>query len=193
MSGLHTRGGGLDARRGFARTLAFGLAAALGVPAVAVALAPVGSSLALCLYLVGLAIAYLGWIAGSRRRALVAGAIASAAVLLLPVLGPSVGFTAVAAALLLAAVRSGYLYRGASPRALVLEVGLLLGGLATAKLLATPGVLGMALAVWGFFVVQSLYFLLARPRARTPGGGGDPFERVRERLEGLLEDLESAH
>ena len=55
-----------DVRRGFARTLLFGALAALGVPAVRLLLAPVlGLPLALSLYLVGLAIVYLAWIAGS--------------------------------------------------------------------------------------------------------------------------------
>ena len=111
--------------------------------------------------------------------------------LVLPVLAPGLGFTAVAAAALVAAVRSGILYRGPQPRLLLLEAVLLLGGLATAKLLASPGVLGIALAVWGYFVVQSLYFLLARPRARAGTAAGDPFESARERLEGLLDEIES--
>lgn len=181
----------LDARSGFGRTLLFGALAALGVPAVRLLVAPVlGGGLAFSLYWVGLAIAYLFWIAGSLRRGVGAATIASLGGLVLLVLAPSASFVAAGATLLVAAVRSGFLYRAPQPRLVALEALLLVGGLLVAELLAAPGVLGLALAVWGYFLVQSLYFLLARPRVRHPAGGGDPFERARERLERLLDEVE---
>lgn len=180
-----------DVRRGFARTLVFGALAALGVPAVWLLLAPLlGSSLVLGLYWVGLAIAYPVWIAGSLRRAVGAAALSGVGALVLLALLPGLSVMAAGAALLVAAVRSGFLYRAPQPRLLVLEALLLVVGLTVANALATPGVLGMALAVWGYFLVQSLYFLLARPRPRAATPGGDSFERASERLERLLDEME---
>jgi hypothetical protein len=181
----------IDARSGFARTLLFGAVAALGVPAVRLLVAPVlGSGLAFSLYWVGLAIAYLFWIAGSLRRGVGAAALASAGGLVLLAIAPGASFAAAGATLLVAAIRSGFLYRAPQPRLVVLEALLLVGGLLVAELLAAPGVLGLALAVWGYFLVQSLYFLLARPRPRSAAEPGDPFERARERLECLLDEVE---
>lgn len=181
----------IDARRGFARTLVFGAGAALGVPAVRLLVAPVlGGGLAFGLYWVGLAGAYLFWIAGSLRRGVAAAALAAAGGGALLLLAPGPTFAAAGVTALVAAIRSGFLYRGPQPRLLLLEALLLLGGLGVAELLATPGVLGLALAVWGYFLVQSLYFPLARPRPRRPAEAGDPFERARERLERLLDEAE---
>ena len=180
-----------DVRRGFARTLVFGALAALGVPAAWLLLAPVlGSSLLLSLYWTGLAIAYPAWIAGSLRRGLAAGALAGFGALVLLAFLPGPPVAALGTALLIAAVRSGFLYRAPQPRLLVLEALLLVGGLGVANALASPGVLGEALAVWGYFLVQSLYFLVARPRPRAATPGGDPFERASERLERLLNEME---
>jgi len=178
-----------DVRSGFHRTLLFGALAALGVPAVGLLAAPVlGFGTAICLYVLGLAATYLAWIAGGARRALGAAALAGLGSLVLLVLAPGPFLLAVGAALLVAVVRSGFLYRGPQPRLLLLEGVLLLAGLAVAEALAAPGVLGIALAIWGYFLVQSLYFLLARPARRAVRPAGDPFERARERLERLLEE-----
>jgi hypothetical protein len=181
----------LSGRRGFARTLAFALLAALGVPAVRLLVAPIlGTSAALSLYFAALAAGYLAWIAGTLRRAVGVAALAAAGGVAVLALAPGLETVAVGAALIVAVGRSAFLYRAPQPRLLLVEAALLLAGLATASLLATPGVLGISLAVWGYFLVQSAFFLVARPRARTPGPAGDPFERARERLDALLDDLQ---
>ena len=178
-------------RRGFSRTLLFGALAAVGVPAAGVLLAPVlGLPLTLSLYVLGLPIAYLAWIAGSLRRGVLAGGLAAAGTLVLLLFLPGPTLAAVGAALTVAAVRSGFLFRAPQPRLLVLEAVLLVTGLAVADALAGPGLIGSALTVWGYFLVQSLYFLLARPRVRAARSAGDPFERARERLERLLDEIE---
>jgi hypothetical protein len=183
---------GIDPRRGFVRTLLFGGVAALAVPAVWLGAAPwLGGFAALGLYLVGLTGAYLAWIAGSLRRGLVAGALGSAAAMVLLVLAaPYLILLAAGCAVVVAALRSGFLFRGPQPRLWVLEAVLLVAALAVAGALAAPGWLGVALAIWGWFLVQSVWFLLARPAPRRPGPAGDPFERARERLERLLDELE---
>src|SRR5262249_35502223 len=61
-------------------------------------------------------------------------------------------------------------------------------GLAAAAHFARGGLLALCLAVWGYFLVQSAYFLIG---ARTPGAGAalDPFDRARARLLRLLGDV----
>ena len=67
--------------------------------------------------------------------------------------------------------RSVLLYRVRVTRGLAIEVALSLGGLMLASWFAAPGMLGGSLALWGFFLAQSLYFPLsaATPRRRARG------------------------
>ena len=55
---------------------------------------------------------------------------------------------------------------------------------ATAAALVT---LGLCLAIWGYFLVQSGYFLMATA-GPSAGAAVDPFDRARARLLRLLED-----
>ncbi|RIL01431.1 MAG: hypothetical protein DCC71_17730, partial [Proteobacteria bacterium] len=66
---------------------------------------------------------------------------------------------------------------------------LLGGGLALARFVAAPGALGIALALWSFYGVQSAFFLAGGVRERAAdGAGADRFERARRRALALLED-----
>ena len=62
------------------------------------------------------------------------------------------------------------------------------GGLLFARLLGTRSPLGMALAIWAFFLVQSFFFLLPAVgvRERTTGHP-DPFEEAHARAMEVLE------
>ncbi len=174
----------LPGRAGFFRSLGFAaLAAALQPAAVAALGVSPPASLLLTL------VAYVVVIAPGRGRALAAAGLAlllGGACLALP-LGPDprlVGY-----ALALAVCRSGLLYRSPGARALALEVGLGAASLAAAALLRSPDPAGLALATWGFFLVQSLFFLvggLERRPAAAPGV--DPFERARCRALSLLDE-----
>jgi hypothetical protein len=95
-----------------------------------------------------------------------------------------VGHTAVASAGLIACGRSGILYRSRPLRALVLESLLAAGGLVFAGQLAGAS---LALAAWGYFLVQSLFFLVGGIEARPDPGPADPFERARAELLALLD------
>lgn len=181
--------GALGARRGFARSLGFAVLAALGVSVVLALAAPIARG-GLALTLAGLAVAYLAWIAGSRRRALGVVLLATPAAALVLVLAPGLASVAVGQALLVSVGRSGFLYRSAGLRRLALEAALLLGGLVLAGALASHSAFGIALAVWGYFLVQSAFFLAAGAGGREGAPAGDPFERVRERLERLLDEME---
>ena len=175
---------------GFSRSLVFAAVAAAGWPAFSLVAAPLlGVGGALSLYLVLAAALHVFGIAPRPARGLVAA---------LSALGLGVGVLALArgpadaaigAALMLGVARSGILYRARTARAVIAEALLLGGGLALARFLLVPGPLGAALGIWGFFLVQSVYFLIGGVSERRPDAGNlDPFDLARTRLAALLEE-----
>jgi hypothetical protein len=176
---------------GLAGSLCFGAAAAIALVFVQHLAAPfLPSSRVLVFYLAGVTIAYAALLGSTPRRAIRNGAAAFFGATI--VVMASTGMTALAVGLatLLALVRSGLEYSTKPARAIVIEMTLGGLGLAFASWLATPGWSGDALGLWGFALVQSLYFLVpGRGREKSGIGIGDPFERARERLLGLLEHV----
>lgn len=176
---------------GFARSLLFAAVVAGAFPVFALVVNPVlGRTTALSLYLVGIAVLYVAGLAPRRSRGVVAAGIASALGALVLLLAPSVGTIAVGAALVVGVCRSGVLYRSRRARALVFETLLLAGGLGLARFLAGPDTLQVAFAIWGFFLVQSFFFLLGGVGERSHGAGTaglDPFEVARARAVELME------
>jgi len=178
---------------GFGRTLVFGALAAVALPATLVLGAPLfGVAATLRGFVVAIAVAYVLVLARdvTGRVAAVAAAAALAGILLLLPLG--LAATAVGAAGLVALCRSGLLHRGGVLRALAVEGGLAAAALAVAGLLAGRGAVSLALAVWGFFVVQSAFFLVGRGEAGRADAAPDPFEQARARLLRLLGDAPGA-
>jgi hypothetical protein len=95
---------------------------------------------------------------------------------------------AIGLAAILGVARSGFLYQAALGRALAIEVPLLAAGLLLARFLAAASLPSTALALWGFLLVQSCFFLVAAARVRAVGGRhSDPFEDAYRRAVGLLE------
>ena len=94
-----------------------------------------------------------------------------------------------ASAMLLGIVRSGLLYRAKIGRALAIEGMLFVLATSVAQLLAGSTVQSYGLAVWGFFLVESAFFLFegASPRA-VSGSAEDPFERARREATRLMEE-----
>lgn len=177
--------------RSFLRALGFAALAALAVIPWQLVLGPrLGYHDAALFFALASASLYGVAIAPDPRRALVALAAGVPLVGGALVLGLFLGSpraTLVAAGVALAVVRSGVLYRRGLARSLVAEAGLLFVGALAALLLGGPTTLGPALALWAFYLVQSLYFLVAdgEPR-REAGRSDDPFEEARGRLEELL-------
>ncbi len=174
---------------GFAGSLLFAALVAGAFPVFALLANPIlGRASTLSLYLLGIAVLYAAGLAPSRTRAVATAGIGSALAAGVLLLAPSLGTIAVGAALIVGVCRSGVLYRSRRARALVAETLLLAGGLGLARFLAGPDTLQVAFAIWGFFLVQSFFFLLGgvAERAVTPAGL-DPFEVARARAVALME------
>ncbi len=172
------------------RTLAFGGVAALGsIPWAMVFGSFFGHSWALAGYGLAAAASYAAVIAPSWPRGVAAGAAAGAAAGVTLVLATTPSEAILGAALILAVARSGFLYRGRPARTVVLEAALTCGGLLFARALAGPTVLSAGLAIWAFFLVQSLFFLAGGVREREADEPQiDRFERARKRALALMEE-----
>jgi hypothetical protein len=173
----------------FGPSLLFAAAAAAGWLVVAALVAPaLGLARSLELFAVASGAVYLVGIAPTRRGALAAGGVGSAlgAIALWLPLGPAT--TAIAAATIVAVCRSALLYRARPLRGIALEVVLGVAGLALAGFLAGGGATSLGLAVWGYFLVQSGFFLAGGVSRRAFGEPEvDPFDQARARLTALLE------
>jgi hypothetical protein len=176
----------------FSGSLVFGAVAALASVAYLVAMRPLlGTGLASSTYCVAAAVLYLvamapGWSRGIRIGFL-AGVLGGATLLF----APNATVAILGATVLLGLMRSGFLFRARPGRALLVEISLLAGGLLLAKALAGTGALGFAMAIWGFLLVQSVYFLLGGIGERSESTPEiDPFEQACVRATQLMEDMQ---
>ena len=184
---------------GFASSLGFAMFAALAtVPFVLVAAPIVGGGTILVLGSLLLGTGYLLAIAPSWSRGVRIAMVALGLGIVLAIAAPTKGAAVLGAVCVLGVLRSGFLYRSRPVRALVIETGLLSSGLLLASILASSGVaagygsmgLRFALAVWGFFLVQSLFFVLGGISVRPEETDGvDPFVKAREEAMRIMEDL----
>ena len=169
------------------RSALFAAAAGVGVAAWILAAEPVlGGRRALTLALALLPAIYLGGLA--PRGAVRLGVTAAATVLgaILALAGATFGELALALGVLLGALRSGVVYRVHPGRALLAEVVFVGGGLVFARFLAGPSALSIGLAVWGFFLVQSAFFLIGGTRERS-SAERDPFDDTLRRATAILD------
>jgi len=162
----------------FGRSATFAAVAAGGwVPWALVVGAILGVWNAGALYLIGLVTCYVAGLCpqGTRRMAAVTGLAALA----LACAAGSIIELCIGLAVLLGIARSGFLYRTAPACAVLTEAVLLVGGLLFARFLGGPSLASTTLAIWGFLLVQSVFFLVAGGRARKVGARhGDGFEEV---------------
>lgn len=141
-----------------------------------------------------LGVAMAGYIGGlAPGRATPARRLGIASVAGLAACGLALGAqTAIELALALAALlglaRSGVLYRTTPARAVAIELGLLGGGLLFARHLSGSGALSTPLALWGFLLVQSLFFVIAGTHPRTDRARhADPFDAAHGHAVALLD------
>ncbi len=172
-------------------SLVFGAVAALGSIPWTIATGPFfGRAWTLAGYCLAAVVLYVVAIAPSWSRGIAIGTFAALAGGAVAVLATSPAEAILGAALILSVARSGFLYRAAPVRALLLEAALTIGGLLFACALAGPTLLGSAFAVWAFFLVQSLFFLAGGVAERAPEEPAvDPFERARKQAVVLMEEL----
>jgi hypothetical protein len=171
---------------GFGRSAAFAAAAALGWIPWAVLVGPiVGLPAARAVWLVGATALYAGGLATSAPRRASATVVVAAAGAVAALVARGVPELCLALAVLLGAARSGILRPHDGARAVALEAALVVGGLVFARFLAGSGT---AAALWGFFLVQSCFFLAggAAPR-RAEDRPGDPFDEACARAAEVLQ------
>lgn len=174
---------------GFASSLGFALGAAAGWPVFALVTGPVvGASAALSLYLVCIAAVYAFGLTADRARGLAAAALGGALAAAFAAIARDPAVVALGAATGIGLARSALLHRRSPGRAIGIEATLLGVGLLLARFLASPGLLGIALALWGFFLVQSVFFAIGGvSELRADSAGMDPFERAKRRAMEVLE------
>lgn len=172
----------------FSGSLVFAALAGLVVIPWTMAFGPiVGAAWSLGLYSLSLSGVYLGWIASSWSRGLAAFAVAALFSLAIAVVAPMPAGGVLGASLIVAVGRSGFLFTGRPLRTLAIESLLVGGGLIFARTFGSS-LLGLGLAFWGFFLVQSLFFLAyGRSERRAEGPQLDPFESARRRALTLME------
>ena len=178
---------------GFGRSLLFAALAAAGLPVAVTFGGPlVGAGASARLYLIAAACAYAAGLSAERSRRLAVLTVAVGAGTALALLPLGLGGSALGAAAIVAVGRSAIAQRQRPLRAVVIEVALGGAGLGVASFLASGGLLALCLAVWGYFLVQSAYFLIAGRVPRRDEASQDPFERARLCLERMLdEELEA--
>jgi len=174
---------------GFGRSLLFAALAAGGLPVAVTFGGPlIGSAASVRCYLLLIAVCYAVGMSAERSRRLVAFGMASVAAFVLAILPLGLPGTAIGAAAIIAVARSAIAQRHRTLRACAIEATLGIGSLGVASFLASGGLLALCLALWGFFLVQSAYFLIGGRAPRRDSAPRDPFERARQRLERLLDD-----
>lgn len=180
--------------RCWTRSLVFAAVAAFAAPAVAVGAASwLGTTTAFRVVVVALAVGYAWIVAPPKTRRLRVVALGSVLGLAALALTATVREAVLGAAVIVALLRTGLLYRASGLRGPALELVLGGLGLAVAAQWRGLGVGGFALGVWSYFLVQSAYFVVSGiGRRGRVGVAGDEFERAAARLEELLDETAEA-
>jgi hypothetical protein len=162
----------------FGRSAAFAALVALAwIPWLVVVGPLLGWPAARALYLVAATALYAGGLAKSPPRRVSVAVLVAVAGLVLAAIARGGPELCLALAVLLGTVRSVFLHRAAPARAVATEALLVGGGLVFARFLAGGVPQATGLALWGFFLVQSCFFLVAGVSAATSEGRHpDPFE-----------------
>jgi hypothetical protein len=175
----------------FVRSALFAAAAALAWwPWVLLAGPMLGWSTARACYLVGITVLYVGGLSAGTQRGLTVAAVAGLVAVGVALVVHTLAELAFGLAAVLGVARSLVLYRAAPARAVATEVFLLIGGLTFARFLSGPAVPSLGLAIWGFFLIQSLFFIVGGIRSRSPAPRHtDPFDEAHQRAVALLERM----
>jgi hypothetical protein len=173
----------------FAHSVVFAAAAAAGWFPWALVVGPVaGVWTARTLYLVGTTVLYVAGLCPARGRRLPAAVAVGLIATGFALAARTTTELSIGLAVVLGIARSVFFYRTTAARAVRTEAALLVTGLLFARFLAGASLLSTALAMWGFLLVQSLFFLVGKvwPRAVTEGHP-DPFDAAYHHALALLE------
>lgn len=159
--------------------------AAAYLPAVAVLGPTVDVQTATALYLAALVTCYIAGLVRPGLHRLRAALIVGGLGVALVAGAASLREVVLGLAAVLAVARSACLYKAPPARALLTELALVGGGLCFARFLLAQSVLSGVLAIWGFFLVQAIFFLV---RGITPrvDPQRDPFEAAHRRAMAVL-------
>ena len=148
-----------------------------------------GFSTAWLVWCLVLTVSYLVAIAPRLGRGLRIGFVAGAIGVGICVVAPGAGAALLGMAMLLGLMRSGFLFPRRLSRAVAVELGL--GGVSglLAGSLAGPSPLSLGIAVWGFFLAQSLFFVIGGIKVWRPSVTEDAFEKARREAVRVMEDL----
>ena len=173
----------------FVRSAVFAaVAAALWFPWAIIAAPTIGSWQARAFYLIAVAAAYVAGLSPRRARAVPLAAMLAIVGGAAAMVVASTAELSIVLETLLGVARSGVLYRASPARALATEAMLLATGLLFARFLGGFTIVSTALAIWGFLLVQSVFFLVGGVRARPlVAGVGDPFDDAHRRALVLLD------
>lgn len=164
------------------------VAASCWLPWALIAAPFVGAWNARALYLVVVSVVYVAGLSAPGMRRMTGAATTAGAGLVLLVFARTTGEVAVGLAVLIGIARGVFLHRAAPVRAIAREVCLIGGGLVFARFLAAATPASTALALWGFLLVQSLFFLSGAAATRpAPQSAVDPFDEAYRRAVALLE------
>ncbi len=178
----------------FGKSLLFALLAASCFPLFALAMSAFGGMHSFSLYFVLATSVYLCGLGRHRPRSLAAGVVTAACGLGALMAGATLVEVSLLLAALLGIFRSGLLFHNTGKggkhfgRAFAIEVTLLGAGLGLTFFLLDYSILSQALALWGFFLVQSAYLLIGGEWRREENEAvGDPFGRACARAYALMD------
>jgi len=173
---------------GLGRGLLFALFAALGaLPFLLVFAGLLDPDTSLGLYMLGLTVVHVVVLAPSWRHALTTPLLAAGLCGVFALCAPGLATATLGALVVLGITRSALLHPRPFARALGCEVVLALPAAGALALLYDGSLLGSALAVWSFWLVQSAFALLpGRDVARAPDAP-DPFETAAAAAERLMQ------
>ena len=175
--------------RSFSGTLFFGIAAGVGFPGFSLLTAPVlGGAGAFQVWVALGAIAYAALLGIGWRERIIGAFTASAFVVPAALLADGIVGLIAGAALAVAVARSYLLGTDRIARTIAIETVLAVFGFAFVRSLGGAGLFPIALAIWGWFLVQSLYFLIGGGLPRpTASGDVDAFDLAHERANAIME------
>ena len=173
----------------FGRTVLFGAIAAAGwIPWMLLVAPLMGTTTARAAYLIAVTAMYLAGLSATApyRLMLVVATLVGAG--LFAVVADTTSSLVVVLTVILGVGRSGFLSVAPAPQAVIREAMLLFGGLWLARFVGGATAIPTSGALWAFFLVQGLFFLMPRHREGNGRAQVDPFDAAYRRALSLLEE-----